>query len=92
LQSKGTAVIHHRDLPNLSNIELFSQAPSLSPALYRKIGQNAAKYAKAERVTPLTVENDPMVRAGYQVKAALLHIKETEYRDRERKTEMYKDI
>ena len=44
---------------------------------YRKIGQNAAKYVKGEKVTPVECTNDPMVRAKYQVKAALMHIVET---------------
>ena len=82
LQSKGTAIIHQRDLQILSNIELFPQAPLLSMAHYRQIGKNAAKYAKGENVTPIAVQNDPMIRAAYQVKAALMHIKETEKADR----------
>ena len=49
---------------------------------YRKIGANAAKYGKGEKVTPMEGRNDPMVRASYQVKAALMHIKETEQVDK----------
>ena len=45
---------------------------------YRKIGRNAAKYVKGEKVTPFECTNDPMVRAKFQVKAALMHIIETE--------------
>ena len=48
---------------------------------YRKIGQNAAKYVKGEQVTPIKSINDPMVRPKYQVKAALMHIAETEQVD-----------
>ena len=48
---------------------------------YRRIGQNAAKYVKGEKVTPVESTNDPMVRAKYQVKAALMHIIETEQVD-----------
>ncbi len=51
---------------------------------YRKIGCNAAKYVKGEKVTPIECTNDPMVRAKYQVKAALLHIIETEQLDPEK--------
>ena len=51
---------------------------------YRKIGQNAAKYVKGEKVTPVECTNDPMVRAKYQVKAALMHIVETEQLDPEK--------
>ena len=82
LQSKGTAVIHQKDLYPLSNLELFPQAPLMTLESYRKIGANAAKYGKGEKVTPMEGRNDPMVRASYQVKAALMHIKETEQVDK----------
>ena len=81
IQSKGTTVIHQKDLYPLSNLELFPQAPLMSLETYRKVGKNSAKYVKGERVTPITVENDPMTRPKYQVKAALMHIKETECLD-----------
>ena len=45
IQSKGTTVIHQRDLLPLSNLELFSQAPLLTLETYRQIGKNAARYA-----------------------------------------------
>ena len=78
IQSKGTTVIHQKDLYPLSNLELFPQAPLMDLDTYRKIGRNAAKYVKGEKVTPIECTNDPMVRAKYQVKAALMHIIETE--------------
>ena len=53
----------------------------MSLETYRKIGQNAAKYAKGEQVTPISSVNDPMCRAKYQVKAAIMHIAETEQVD-----------
>jgi len=81
LQSKGTAVIHQKDLYPLSNLELFPQAPLMTLETYRAIGKNAAKYVKGEKVSPIEGQNDPMVRAKYQVKAALMHIKETEQVD-----------
>lgn len=81
VQSKGTAVIHQKDLYPLSNLELFPQAPLMTLDTYRAIGKNAARYAKGERVTPIEGKNDPMIRAKYQVKAALMHIKETELVD-----------
>ena len=86
IQSKGTAIIHQTDLQILSNIELFPQAPLLTLTHYRQIGKNAAKYAKGESVTPIATQNDPMIRAAYQVKAAIMHIKETEKADRNRET------
>ncbi|MFR2719724.1 MAG: glycerol dehydratase reactivase beta/small subunit family protein, partial [Ruminococcus sp.] len=85
IQSKGTTVIHQKDLYPLTNLELFPQAPSITLEIYRKIGQNAAKYVKGEKVTPIECTNDPMVRAKFQVKAALMHIMETEQLDPEKK-------
>lgn len=81
IQSKGTTVIHQRDLYPLSNLELFPQAPLMTPETYRQIGQNAAKYVKGEQVVPIPSTNDPMCRPKYQVKAALMHIAETEQLD-----------
>lgn len=79
IQSKGTTVIHQKDLYPLTNLELFPQAPVITLKMYRWIGKNAAKYAKAEQVVPVTVVNDIFSRPKYQVKAALMHTKETEY-------------
>ncbi len=81
IQSKGTTVIHQKDLYPLTNLELFPQAPLMDLETYRKIGRNAARYVKGEKVTPVECANDPMVRASYQVKAALMHIMETEQLD-----------
>lgn len=83
IQSKGTTVIHQKDLYPLTNLELFPQAPLMDLDTYRKIGKNAAKYVKGEKVTPIECTNDPMVRAKFQVKAALMHIIETEQLDPE---------
>ena len=83
IQSKGTTVIHQRDLYPLSNLELFPQAPLMTLETYRQIGQNAAKYVKGEQVVPVPCTNDPMSRPRYQVKAALMHIAETEQLDPE---------
>lgn len=79
LQSKGTTVIHSKDLVPLSNLELFPQAPLIDLSVYRAIGRNAAKYAKGESPNPVPTMNDQMARPKYQAIAALLHIKETEY-------------
>jgi len=79
VQSKGTTVIHQKDLPQLSNLELFPQAPLIDLETYRAIGKNAAEYAKGESPNPVPVKNDQMARPKYQAAAALLHIKETEY-------------
>jgi propanediol dehydratase medium subunit len=79
IQSKGTTVIHQKDLVPLSNVELFPQAPLLDLNIYRAIGRNAAKYAKGESPNPVPTMNDQMARPKYQAIAALLHIKETEH-------------
>jgi propanediol dehydratase medium subunit len=79
IQSKGTTVIHQKDLMQLSNLELFPQAPLLDAKVFRAIGKNAAKYAKGESPAPVPTMNDQMARPKYQAIAALLHIKETEH-------------
>ena len=79
IQSKGTVVIHQKDLFPLSNLELFPQAPLITLDIYRHIGKNAARYAKGQSPVPVEVANDCMVRPKYQARAAILHIKETEH-------------
>jgi propanediol dehydratase medium subunit len=81
IQSRGTTVIHQKDLPPLSNLELFSQAPLIDLDTFRAIGKNAAKYAKNESPNPVPVRNDQMARPKYQAIAALLHLKECELLD-----------
>jgi propanediol dehydratase medium subunit len=87
IQSKGTSVIHQKDLMPLSNLELFSQAPLIDLETFRSIGKNAAKYAKNESPNPVPVKNDQMARPKYQAISALLHIKETEYVDKNKDTQ-----
>jgi propanediol dehydratase large subunit len=76
---RGTTVIHQKDLAPLQNLELFPQSPLVELETFRAIGRNAAKYAKGESPTPVTVRNDPMARPKYQGFAALLHNTETQY-------------
>lgn len=90
IQSKGTTIIHQKNLFPLSNLELFPQAPLIDLETFRQIGKNAAKYAKNESPTPVPVKNDQMARPKYQAIAALLHIKETEYVDRNKKPQELK--
>jgi propanediol dehydratase medium subunit len=80
--SRGTSVIHQRDLNPLSNLELFPQSPVIDLPTFRAIGKNAAKYAKGENPTPVPTKNDPMARPRYQGLAALLHNKEAAFQDR----------
>jgi propanediol dehydratase medium subunit len=76
--SRGTTVIHQRDLAPLQNLELFPQSPLVELETFRAIGRNSAKYAKGENPSPVPVRNDPMARPKYQGLAALLHNKETQ--------------
>jgi propanediol dehydratase large subunit len=78
IQSKGTTVIHRKDLEPLNNLELFPQAPNLTLESYRVIGRNAAKYAKKESVLPVPIQIDNMARLKYIVKTTILHLRETE--------------
>lgn len=79
IQSRGTTVIHQRDLAPLSNLELFPQAPVIDLETYREIGRNAARYAKGESPSPVAQKNDQMARPKYQAKAAVAHIRETSF-------------
>ncbi len=78
LQSRGTAVIHQRDLAPLNNLELFPQSPSLTLATYQDIGRNAARYALGLPTVPVAVEIDNGARLRLIVKTALLHRRETD--------------
>ncbi|MGD9123572.1 MAG: propanediol/glycerol family dehydratase large subunit [Desulfarculaceae bacterium] len=73
LQSKGTAVIHCRVLPPLSNLELFPQAPNLDLATYRQMGRNAARYALRKDTSPVPVKIDNFARLRLIVQTTLLH-------------------
>ena len=85
VQSRGTTVIHQRDLVPLDNLELFPQSPLYDERIYRKIGKNAAKYAKGENPEPVEILNDYMVPSKYLVKSTLMHFKEGEMMDKTKK-------
>ncbi|TBW36769.1 propanediol/glycerol family dehydratase medium subunit [Siculibacillus lacustris] len=85
IQSRGTTVIHQRDLFPLQNLELFPQAPVIDLETYRSIGRNAARYAKGETPSPVKQKNDQMARPKYQAIAAVFHIRETSFVDRAKK-------
>lgn len=78
IQSRGTTVIHQRDLDPLSNLELFPQSPLITLETYRAIGRNAAAYALGGSPNPVPVVNDQMARPKYQAVAAILYLKECE--------------
>jgi propanediol dehydratase large subunit len=77
IQSKGTTVIHQRDLAPLNNLELFPQAPNLTLGSYRAIGRNAARYAVGRPATPVPVTIDNMMRLRLIVHTTLMHLRET---------------
>ncbi len=77
IQSKGTTIIHRRDLAPLNNLELFPQAPNLSLESYRAIGRNAARYAKGIPASPVPVAIDNMMRLRLIVHTTLMHLRET---------------
>ena len=77
IQSKGTTVIHHRDLEPLENLELFPQAPNLNIELYRRIGRNAALYAIGSPASPVAVKIDNTVRLRLIVQTTLMHYQAT---------------
>lgn len=78
IQSKGTTVIHKKQLAVLNNLELFPQAPNLTLQSYRAIGRNAARYAKGMPTQPVVVPIDNMVRLRLIVHTTLMHLLETE--------------
>jgi len=85
LQSRGTAVIHRSDLAPLNNLELFSMSPNLTLDSYRQMGRNAARYARGLPVTPVAVTVDNWVRLRLIVKTMLLHRRECEEVDVQRR-------
>lgn len=85
IQSRGTTVIHQRDLFPLQNLELFPQAPVITLETYRNIGRNAARYGKGDTPAPVAQMNDQMARPKYQAIAAVYHIRETEFVDANKK-------
>ena len=90
LQSKGTTVIHQRDLEPLNNLELFPQAPNLDLDCYYTIGRNAANYAKGTSVLPVPTKIDNMARLKYIVKTTVLHLRETQQVIKNRKPQEMK--
>ncbi len=88
LQSKGTTVIHQKDLFPLTNLELFPQAPLLTYDTYRQIGKNAAQYAKGLSPVPVPMQNDQMARPKYQAIAGVLNFKEAAFIDRNKKAQL----
>jgi hypothetical protein len=78
LQSKGTTVIHRRDLVPLENLELFAQAPNMDLETYHRIGRNSALHALGKPAAPIAVRSDNTARLRLIVQTTLLHRQETQ--------------
>lgn len=78
IQSKGTAVIHHKDRLPHNNLELFSNAPVTTLAHYRALGENAAGYAKGDLPAPVVVPTEgEALGARFHARVALTYAIET---------------
>jgi len=88
IQSRGTTVIHQRDLEPLENLELFSMSPNLDLDTYRRIGRNAARHAQRLPTAPIPVRIDNTARLRLIVQTTLLHRKETEMVEEKAATEV----
>jgi propanediol dehydratase large subunit len=78
IQSRGTAVLHRRDLAPLDNLELLSQAPNLTLESYRALGRNAARRVRGIAVEPIPVRIDNTARLKHIVRTTLFHHRELE--------------
>jgi hypothetical protein len=61
IQSKGTTIIHQKDLPPLDNLELFPMALLIDLNMYRAIGRNAARYAKGKQPPTIPTKWDQSI-------------------------------
>jgi propanediol dehydratase large subunit len=78
LQAKGTAVIHQKDRLPHHNLELFSNAPITRLEHYRRMGANAAAYARGGLPEPVVVPTrGEAMGARFHVRVALIHAIET---------------
>ncbi|MEQ8898746.1 MAG: propanediol/glycerol family dehydratase large subunit [Roseovarius sp.] len=78
IQSKGTAVIHHKDRLPHNNLELFSNAPVTHLEHYRALGANAAEYARGELPAPVVVPTQgEALGARFHARVALTYAIET---------------
>ncbi len=78
IQAKGTAIIHQRDRLPHHNLELFSNAPITKLEHYRRLGENAAEYAKGGRPEPIVVPTrGEAMGARFHAQVALIYAIET---------------
>jgi propanediol dehydratase large subunit len=78
LQAKGTAVIHKADRLPHHNLELFSNAPITTLDYYRRLGRNAAAYARGDEPEPVVVPTQgEAMGARFHAEVALIYAIET---------------
>ena len=78
IQAKGTAVIHQKDRLPHNNLELFSNSPITRLEHYRRMGANAAAYAKGQRPDPVVVPTrGEALGSRYHARVSLIYAIET---------------
>ena len=78
LQAKGTAVIHAAGRLPHHNLELFSNAPITTLVHYRRLGANAAAYARGEEPEPVVVPTrGEAMGARFHAEVAMIYAIET---------------
>jgi len=77
IQAKGTAIIHHKDRLPHNNLELFSNAPITRLEHYRRLGENAAAYARGELPEPVVVPYRGQANSRHHAQVALIYAIET---------------
>jgi propanediol dehydratase large subunit len=78
IQAKGTAVIHRAGRLPHHNLELFSNAPITGLDHYRRLGMNAAAYARDEDPEPVVVPTrGEAMGARFHAEVAMLYAIET---------------
>jgi propanediol dehydratase large subunit len=79
IQAKGTAVIHQKDRLPHNNLELFSNSPITRLEHYRRMGANAAAYARGEMPEPVVVPTrGEAMGSRYHARVSLIYAIETE--------------
>lgn len=79
LQAKGTAVIHQKDRLPHNNLELFSNSPITKLEHYRRMGANAAAYARGDLPEPVVVPTrGEAMGSRYHARVSLIYALETE--------------
>ena len=63
IQSKGTTIIHQKDLLPLDNLELFPMAILIDLKMYRAIGRNAALYVQGKQPATIPTVWDQSITA-----------------------------